>query len=87
MAEARRAEVSFFICNLFVSILGFLLIACSSYNMVLFLQELQKNEAARGAAGARSSPAMEAPALKAPSLTAEAPKPLEPMCASADPKV
>ena len=37
MAEARRAEVSFFVCNLFVSVLGFLLLACCFYNLVLFL--------------------------------------------------
>ena len=49
-----------------------------------FLQELQKKEAARGVAGARSSPATEAPA---PSSAAEAPNPSGPVTAPADPEV
>ena len=85
MVEARRAEVSLSIYNLFVFVLGTLLLACCFYNLVLFLQELQKKEDARGAVGAQSSPAMEALALKAPSLAAEALKPPEPTSAPTDP--
>ena len=36
MVEARRAEVSFSIYNMFVFVLGTLLLACCFYNLVLF---------------------------------------------------
>ena len=36
MVEARRAEVSLSIYNLFVFVLGTLLLACCFYNLVLF---------------------------------------------------
>ena len=72
---------------MFVSVFGFLLLACCFYNLVLFLQELQKKEAACGPAGARSSSVTEASAPKAPSPAAEAPKPPEPTPAPADPEV
>ena len=60
------------------------MLVCCFYNLVLFLQELQKKEAARGTAGARSSPVMEALAPKAPCPAAEAPKHLEPTSAPTD---
>ena len=59
-------------------------LVCCFYTLVLFLQELQKKEAARGAIGAQSLLAMVVPAPKAPSLAAKVPKLWEPMPAPAD---
>ena len=50
MAEARRAEVGFSLISCFF--LKFYAACLLFYNLVLFLQELQKKEVARGAASA-----------------------------------
>ena len=83
MAEARQAEVSLSIYNLFVFVLGTLLLVSCFYTSVLFSVGVIE-EAACGAVGARSSPATEAPA---PSPAVEAPNPSGSATAPVDPEV